>query len=81
MRVVRKSTVTAAQEQILCEGEFDPAAFDGAEEVSTAPVEKYPEACNHILAAINSLAEVAQEDSDAREAIANLSVVLLDLKG
>lgn len=81
MRVVRKSTVTAAQEQIVCEGQFDPQAFEGPEEVDTAQVAKYPEACDHILAAINSLAAVAQDDTDAREAIANLSVVLLDLKG
>ena len=38
------------------------------------------EACACIKNAIDKLAEIAESDEKARESIANLSVVLLDLK-
>lgn len=40
---------------------------------------KYVDAIGHIRSAIDALGEVASSDSLARESIANLSVVLLDL--
>lgn len=42
---------------------------------------KYQNAMDLISAAIESLAEVAKEDAIAKDSIANLGVVLLDLKG
>lgn len=42
---------------------------------------KYQNAIDLISAAIESLAEVAKEDTIAKDSIANLGVVLLDLKG
>ena len=40
---------------------------------------KYADAIGHIRSAIDSLGEIANDDSLAFDSIANLSVVLLDL--
>lgn len=52
------------------------------EEVLVAPTDcnSYQCAIDHILSAIDCLGEIAKDDSLARESIANLSVVLFDLK-
>ena len=42
---------------------------------------KYDNAINFIQCAIESLAEIAKDDQIAKDSIANLGVVLLDLKG
>ena len=42
---------------------------------------KYQNAIELIGAAIESLAEVAKDDPIAKDSIANLGVVMLDLKG
>ena len=42
---------------------------------------KYCNAINLISAAIESLAEIAKDDQIAKDSIANLGVVMLDLKG
>lgn len=42
---------------------------------------KYGDAINCISAAIESLAVVAKDDPIAKDSIANLGVVMLDLKG
>lgn len=42
---------------------------------------KYANAINLISAAIESLAEIAKDDQIAKDSIANLGVVMLDLKG
>lgn len=42
---------------------------------------KYACALDHISCAIESLAEIAKDDQIAKDSIANLGVVLLDLKG
>ena len=42
---------------------------------------KYDNAIELISAAIESLAEVARDDEIAKDSIANLGVVMLDLKG
>ena len=42
---------------------------------------KYCDAINLISAAIESLAEIAKDDQIAKDSIANLGVVMLDLKG
>ena len=41
----------------------------------------YSQAIDHIRSAIEVLGSIARDDSVARESIANLSVVLFDLKG
>lgn len=41
---------------------------------------KYQATIDYIKAAIDSLGSIAQDDDLAKDAIANLSVVLLDLK-
>lgn len=47
---------------------------------SVTEVNKYQTGIDYIKAAIDSLAENAKEDDIAKDAIANLSVVLLSLK-
>lgn len=42
---------------------------------------KYESALNLISAAIESLAEIAKDDQIAKDSIANLGVIMLDLKG
>lgn len=42
---------------------------------------KYADAVSLISAAIESLAEIAKDDQIAKDSIANLGVVMLDLKG
>lgn len=42
---------------------------------------KYQNAVDLISAAIESLAEIAKDDPIAKDSIANLGVVMLDLKG
>ena len=42
---------------------------------------KYQAAVDLISAAIESLAEIAKDDAVAKDSIANLGVVMLDLKG
>lgn len=42
---------------------------------------KYANAISFISAAIESLAEIAKDDQIAKDSIANLGVVMLDLKG
>ena len=42
---------------------------------------KYQNAIDLISAAIESLAEIAKDDCIAKDSIANLGVVMLDLKG
>lgn len=49
--------------------------------VLAEPECKYCEAINLISAAIESLAVVAKDDAIAKDSIANLGVVMLDLKG
>lgn len=56
-------------------------AIISSESVQTTPADAYEEAINYIHSAISSLSNVAGTDDIARESIANLSVVLLDLKG
>lgn len=42
---------------------------------------KYDSAVDYIKKAIDSLASLGKDDKDAKDAIANLSVILFDLKG
>lgn len=51
-----------------------------ATEPKAAPASNYDESIGHIRAAINSLGKVAKGDDKAKDAIANLSVILFDLQ-
>lgn len=59
------------------------AAVKASEMIAVDPITTcpYEKAVNCIMNAIVELGEVAKEDCLARESIANLSVVLFDLKG
>lgn len=78
MKIKKKSNVKA------CDMIDQPLVVAVAEE---APVLnevcncKYQNAIDLIGAAIESLAEVAKDDPIAKDSIANLGVVMLDLKG
>ncbi len=77
MKITKKQNsnkVTASTEAILVE---DPAVS----EVAAVPTCKYEDTINLITAAIESLAVIAKDDQIAKDSIANLGVVLLDLKG
>lgn len=50
-------------------------------EVAAVSTCKYANAIELVSAAIESLAEVARDDELAKDSIANLGVVLLELKG
>lgn len=51
-----------------------------ATELSTSQ-EKYTDAIDYVQSAINSLSSCAEGDECAKDAIANLAVVLFELKG
>lgn len=53
---------------------------EGIQELPQTEQSIYGDACQNILNAINCLADKAENDQIAKDAIANLSVVLLDLK-
>lgn len=54
----------------------------GGAEVNTdkSVINKYSDAIEYINSAISSLSVIAKDDKLAKESIANLSVVLLDLR-
>lgn len=55
-------------------------ASQSAKHTENVSASVYAECENYIRSAINSLGTVAKDDVKAREAIANLSVVLFDIK-
>lgn len=81
MKITKKQSqpVTASEEVAVVEV---PVVDETAVEV---PVEvapcKYECAINLISEAIECLAEIAKDDQIAKDSIANLGVVMLDLKG
>lgn len=81
MKITKKQSqpVTASEEVAVVEV---PVVEEAAVEV---PVEvapcKYECAINLISEAIECLAEIAKDDQVAKDSIANLGVVMLDLKG
>lgn len=58
--------------------ECDPSAEIPVVEIAACP---YQNAIDLIQAAIESLAEIAKDDEVAKDSIANLAVVMMDLKG
>lgn len=73
MKITKKQPVKAAEEIAVVEV---PAVAEEA-----ACTCRYQCAIDLISGAIESLAEIAKDDQIAKDSIANLGVVLLDLKG
>ena len=75
----KEQSEVKANEALIVE---DPTLEEVAEAVVTEECCcKYDKAINLIQCAIESLAEIAKGDEVAKDSIANLGVVLLDLKG
>ena len=84
MKIVKKASSITANEVISLEPVPDAAAeLVPVEEVAVidTPNCLYQNAIDLIAAAIESLASVAKGDELAKDSIANLGVVLMDLKG
>lgn len=84
-KITVKSSKTADKKQSVKASE-DIAIVEVAPEVvevcePECVVCKYEDAINLIGAAIESLAQIAKDDEIAKDSIANLGVVMLDLKG
>ena len=78
MKITKKKPVTACNDVINQALVIEEADIPVEVEI---PVCKYQNAVDLISAAIESLAEIAKEDEIAKDSIANLGVVMLDLKG
>lgn len=79
MKIKKNSTVKASSE--IFDQPLATACADGNCEAVVANDCKYQAAIDLISAAIESLAEIAKDDEVAKDSIANLGVVLFDLKG
>ena len=83
MKITKKQPVKASDEIAVVEvpvvEETVAPEVPVVEEAACAC--KYQPAIDLISSAIESLAEIAQGDQIAKDSIANLGVVLLDLKG
>lgn len=79
MRIKKNKPVVSSEVQVDVVPE---TVVEFATEPSSVSLDsnKYAEAIGYINSAISSLSVHAKEDSLAKESIANLSVVLLDLK-
>lgn len=83
MKITKKQPVTASEEVAIVDVPVvaeDPAAVVVEESVATPCDCKYACAIDYISNAIECLAEIAKDDQVAKDSIANLGVVLLDLK-
>lgn len=72
---VKKRSVSASDNSTVIKPSIESFVSD-----SSVAKCKYDEAIDYIHSAINSLGACAKDDEIAKESIANLSVVLLDLK-
>jgi len=73
MKIRKNKSVKASDEILVAEVECNGLPTDGT-------VCKYNDAICNIQCAIEILASQAQDDQVAKDSIANLSVVLMDLK-
>lgn len=79
MKIKKKAkSIKANSEVIIAE---EPVLEQTAETLVAVCDCKYQAAVDLISAAIESLAEIAKDDQIAKDSIANLGVVMLDLKG
>lgn len=83
MKISKRSV--KACETAVCTDDATAVVVDTAPIVDLFPCvdsqSVYTQAIDHIRSAIEVLGPIARDDSVARESIANLSVVLFDLKG
>lgn len=79
MKIKKKTTVKASQD--IFEQPLVNACANAPCNMIPESICKYQCAIDLISNAIESLAEVAKDDPIAKDSIANLGVVLLDLKG
>lgn len=77
---ITKRSIKSAEELENLEPVLGPDEMVEEEFVEEAPVCSYDECIQHIHEAIDCLAVCAKDDPIAKESIANLSVVLLDLQ-
>lgn len=64
MKISKKSIKACEDTDIILDNSINP----------------YEDACEHILSAIDCLGAIAENDDKAKDSIANLSVILFDLK-
>lgn len=89
MKIKKKSAVKASEELIVAEPVVaEPVVVETLAEELPAPGEELAQSCckyqcaiDFISDAIECLAEIAKDDEVAKDSIANLGVVMLDLKG
>lgn len=76
MKIKKKKTNVQASDELMVQ----PLAVPCPPELCESTC-KYQAAIDLISAAVESLAEIAKDDALAKDSIANLGVVMLDLKG
>lgn len=79
MKITKKSNAVKASE--IIPGIVDEPVAACPEVVAVVTECKYQSAIDLISGAIESLAQIANDDQIAKDSIANLGVVLFDLKG
>lgn len=79
---IKKTSAVKASSEVFDQPLLDTCAGNQCNSTLTQVCDcKYQCAIDLILAAIESLAESAKDDPLAKDSIANLGVVMLDLKG
>lgn len=81
---IRKLTVQAAEDLTTTEIQTTDPQIDQTQEMIVAPSEsqeKYTDVINYVQSAISALSLCAEDDEIAQDALANLGVVLFELKG
>ena len=81
---IRKLTVQATEDLTTTEIQTTDPQIDQTQEMIVAPSEsqeKYTDVINYVQSAISALSLCAEDDEIAQDALANLGVVLFELKG
>lgn len=78
---IKKKTAVKASEEIFNQPLVNTCSDGTCDAALVVSDCKYQAAIDLISAAIESLAEIAKDDALAKDSIANLGVVMLDLKG
>ena len=81
---IRKLTVQATEDLTTTEIQTTDPQIDQTQEIIVAPSEsqeKYTDVINYVQSAISALSLCAKDDEIAQDALANLGVVLFELKG
>ena len=81
---IRKLTVQATEDLATTEIQTTDPQIDQTQEMIVAPSEsqeKYTDVINYVQSAISALSLCAEDDEIAQDALANLGVVLFELKG